>query len=268
MKILILRPEPTTRPAATGGEAAASSADVMAIGDGSGQWVLLNPSSAVVRDWCRPGNASDPSIARGPCPHTVLLTDAEPAHAAGLLSLRDGPPIELYATPEVFEQLTSALPILPVLQHYCGVHWHVVPVAGDREHASFRIENMPGLEFTAIAARSPCNPQRGRAAGGPGGACIAVAVRDLATDQRAFYAPGQAEFASVQADWMRSADCLLVNMPGQSPATELQRAWLDELCALPARHKVVLSRDPGLADPERWNARGLAMAYDGMAIEL
>ncbi|MCZ2440016.1 MAG: hypothetical protein LC119_07600, partial [Burkholderiales bacterium] len=118
MKILILRPEPTTRPAATGGEAAASSADVMAIGDGSGQWVLLNPSSAVVRDWCRPGNASDPSIARGPCPHTVLLTDAEPAHAAGLLSLRDGPPIELYATPEVFEQLTSALPILPVLQHY------------------------------------------------------------------------------------------------------------------------------------------------------
>ena len=69
----------------------------------------------------------------------VVLTDAQLDRAGGLLTLRDGAAIDLYATPAVFVQLTTAMPVLPVLQQYCGLHWRVVPVAGDRRVAAFRV---------------------------------------------------------------------------------------------------------------------------------
>ena len=81
----------------------------------------------------------------------VVLTDAQIDHITGLLSLRDGPPIHLYATPAVFEELSHNLPVLPMLEHYCGVHWHVIPVAGECREASFRVDGLPGIEFTAKA---------------------------------------------------------------------------------------------------------------------
>jgi hypothetical protein len=36
-----------------------------------------------------------------------------------------------------------------------GVHWRVVPVAGDQTVASCHLEGMPTLEFTAIATQAP-----------------------------------------------------------------------------------------------------------------
>ncbi len=278
MKVLILRGGAGQRRAPAGAahprERSASTRErgVMALGNGSGHWVLVNMSPAVAHQL-----DSDPRLdahagLTDAGVRAVVLTDAQVDHVGGLLSLRDGAPIDLYATPAVFEQLTTALPVLPVLQHYCGVHWQVVPVAGDRREASFRVDGLPELEFTAVATRSPPPPHLAHADGPQVGDSIALAVRDLATGQRMFCAPGLAQIGETEFEWMREADCLLLDhLPGDAaapPTAAAAHPWLQRLSRLPARHKVLFGGLTDATDPAHWARQGIALAYDGMEIDL
>ena len=237
----------------------------MALGNGSGQWLLVNMSPAVAHQLDRdPRLDGHPGLADAEV-RAVVLTDAQIDHVGGLLSLRDGPPIDLYATPAVFEQLTTALPVLPVLQHYCGVHWQVLPVAGDRRVAPFRVEGLPGLAFTAVATQGRPPPHLARGDAPQVGDSIALAVRDLATGQRVFCAPGLAHVGAVEREWMADADCLLLD---QVMAEQAPEPWLSLLRDLPARHKVLFGPAPSEARRAEWADLGIALAYDGMEFEV
>ena len=198
----------------------------------------------------------------------LVLTDAQIDHVGGLLSLRNGAPIDLYATPAVFERLTTSMPVLPVLQHYCGVHWRVVPVAGDRQVASFQVDGLPTLEFTAVAMRMATPPHLSRGQQHQVGDGIALAVRDLASGQRVFCAPGLPQFGADEVDWMRQADCLLVDGPEPTAPPALSRRWLAQFAGLPARHKVMLGPACALPEGGDWAGHGITLAHDGLAIEL
>jgi pyrroloquinoline quinone biosynthesis protein B len=239
MKIVILRGGTSrshSRPGATTRDSA-----VLAIGPGDGPWVLLNMSPAVADQL--DGDLRLEPLRGLPATEvrSLVLTDAHLDNVGGLLGLRDGPPIHLYATPAVFEDLTTVMPVLPVLQRHCGVHWHIIPVAGDQRVASFRVEALPELEFTAIASQAPVPVFSAHREHPLVGSSIALAVSDLTTSQRAFCAPGLTHMGAFEVDWMRAADCLLVDGPDPQ----------DLLGEMPARHKVLL-----------------AQAYDGMEIEL
>jgi len=276
VKILILRGGATLRPRRDGSPAAASTRQrgVMALGNGSGRWVLVNMSPAVAHQLDSDARLDKhPGLADADV-RAVVLTDAQVDHVGGLLSLRDGAPIDLYATPAVFEQLTTALPVLPVLQHYCGVHWHVVPVAGDRPVASFRVDGLPSLEFTAVATQAALPPHLAHGETPKVGDSIALAVRDLGTGQRVFCAPGLSQIGATEFEWMREADCLLLDPlpdtlddPAGAEALAAQ-PWLSLLRALPARHKVLFGQSPTDQRRAAWADQGLQLAYDGMEIEL
>lgn len=271
MKILILRGgarRRRSRASQHGADTSTHARGVMALGNGSGQWVLVNMSPAVAHQLDSDARLDQHAGLADAEVRAVVLTDAQIDHVGGLLSLRGGAPINLYATPAIFEQLTTALPVLPVLQHYCGVHWHVVPVAGDRRVASFRVDGLPTLEFTAVATQSPLPPHLAHSEGGPQvGDSIALAVRDLATGQRAFCAPGLAQIGAMEFEWMREADCLLLdNLQAAEPAPD--GPWLDLLRRMPARHKVLFGETPSGAALADWADQGIALAYDGMEIEL
>ena len=270
MKILILQGGSRLRPRRASAGTAASTRErgVIAVGDGQGHWVLVNMSPAVAHQL-----DSDPQLDRHPGlvqaeVRAMLLTDAQVDHAGGLLSLRGGAPIELYATPAVFEQLTSALPVLPVLQHYCGVQWHVVPVAGDQRVASFRVDGLPTLEFTAVATQAAQPPHLAAGAPPQVGDSIALAVRDLETGQRVFCAPGVAQLGQTELEWMRDADCLLLNRQRAVGSAGAEPPWLAQLRGLPARHKVLFGPALLPAQREACTDQGMVLAYDGMEIEL
>lgn len=275
MKVLILRGGTQPRRFRKGQTGAATPSThergVMALGNGSGHWVLVNMSSAVAHQLDSDARLdSHPGLCDAEV-RAVVLTDAQIDHVGGLLSLRGGAPIDLYATPAVFEQLTTELPVLPVLQHYNDVHWHVVPVAGDRRVASFRVEGLPSLEFTALATRSTPPPHLARGEGPGVGDSIALAVRDLATGQRVFCAPGLSQIGATEFEWMREADCLLLDPPqpaAQNPASAELQIWRDLLRRLPARHKVLFDDVPDAAARAEWADQGIALACDGMEIEL
>jgi pyrroloquinoline quinone biosynthesis protein B len=246
----------------------------IAVASDDGAWALVNLSPAVALEL---GPERRPATRHGlpaSAPAAVILTDAHIDHVAGLLSLREGDPLALYATPAVFEDLTASLPMLTVLDHYCGVHWHMVPVAGDRRVAEFQVHGLPGLQFSALAIEAPAPPWSAHGDQPVAGDTIALVVRDLATGQSAFCAPGLAQIGPDEFGWMRQADCVLIDAPSDdnpgAPAPG-EPPWVDLLAGIPARHKVLWDRhgvSAPAAQPTRWAQHGIELAYDGMEIVL
>jgi hypothetical protein len=232
---------------------------VLALGDEAGHWLLLNAAPAAV-DSLRHEPRLAPLAGRPglpPAPRAVVLTDASVDQATGLLGLRHGAPLRLYTTPAVFEGLA---PALPTLQRSCGLQWKVLPVAGDRRVAEFRVDGMPTLHFTAIAA-CPA-PAKARRRSGPAdeavGDSIALAVHDLDTGGRLVCATAGVQLGGNGSDLLRSADGVIVNAALDDPAV------LRGLGRLPARHKLVCGRAAaGQAD---WP--GMQIARAGLEIRL
>jgi pyrroloquinoline quinone biosynthesis protein B len=56
----------------------------------------------------------------------VLLTDAELDHTIGLLVLREGTPLDIHATPPVFQALNQSFPIQKILSTYAPFRWNEV----------------------------------------------------------------------------------------------------------------------------------------------
>ena len=183
----------------------------IAISPDGQRWVLLNASPDIGQQ-LRVQPALHPKHGLRDSPiKAVVLMDAQIDHATGLLSLREGPPIELYVTPCVFEDLTTGLPILTVLDHYCGVHWHMLPVAGEQRVAEFSVDGFETLRFRAVAIPGKAPPYSPHRHDPKVGDNIALEVTDRMTGKRLFYAPGLADVGDVELEWMRDADCLLVD---------------------------------------------------------
>ena len=251
-----------------GGAAPGRQRGALALGDGAGNWVLLNLSPGVAQQLDSHALRQQHSGLGHGRVRAVLLTDAQVDHLGGLLSLHQGAPIDLYATPSVFEALTTGMPVLPVLQHYCGVHWRVVPVGGDTLVADFQVQGLPGLAFTAIAVRAPAPPHLAHDGARQVGDSIALAVHDLASGQRLYCAPGLPQFGSAEIAWMQQADCLLLDGPGPDTAPQQAQRWREQLASLPARRKLLVGAGAALPDGAAWAEMGFSLAHDGLAIDL
>ena len=200
--------------------------------------------------WCRVDAGR--GITRHDDGATVVLTGMQREQVSGLLDLRDGAPIDLYATPAVFEHLTLALPLLPVLQQFCGVQWHLIPVAGEQRAADFTIERFPTLVFTALTTGD-----------GGAGESIALAVRDERSRSRLFVVHGESlESAAFDwmHDWMQGADCVVIDRAAQTPR------WLERLSQLPGTRKLLL--DANGTDRAAIAACGIECAQGAMEFEL
>ncbi len=264
MKVVILRGGAGKRRSTDRSRSDTADSGVCAVGCGD-QWALVNVSAAVAHSL----DCADPTLGwpglNDAKVRAIVLTDAQLEHAGGLLGLRRGAPIDLYATPAVFEDLSTHLPVLPALQHYCGVHWRVIPVSGDQRVGSFQVEGLPTLEFTAIATRTAPWPHALEQRAPVVGESIALAVHDHATGRSVFCATGMAMPGPEEQAWLRNSDCVLLDEPDAAPAA--RQGWIEWLDGLPARHKVVLAHAT-LPEPHWLARRGIAFASDGMEIDL
>lgn len=260
-------------------------------------WVLLNASPDIGQQIRSQPRLHPRDGLRSTPLEAVVLMDAQIDHVTGLLGLREGPRIDLYATPCVFEDLSTGLPLLPVLEHYCGTRWHMLPIAGEQSSVEFTVGGFESLRFTALAIPGkapPYSPHRREQVVGDN---IALQVEDLASGQRLFYAPGLAEIGERELEWMRRADCLLVDGTfwqedemqraglGGSTAAEMghlpqtgsatRAGMVDLMEALPARRKVLVHinnsnpiLDASSAQRRMLISLGIEVAYDGMEITL
>lgn len=255
-------------------------------------WVLFNASPDILQQ-IREFPALQPARAlRDTAIQAVFLIDAQIDHTTGLYMLREHrQPLELWCHALVREDLMSGNPLFKVLDHYCGVNWHDVPLAG----AGFVMDGVPGLRFTALPLISnapPYSPHRDHPQPGDN---VGVTITDTASDKRLFYAPGLGQMEPPVWAAMQAADCVLLDgtlwtddemiklgaskktsramghLPQSGPGGMLE--WLDRL---PAGTRKVLIHinntnpilDEDSAQRQELTRRGVEVAHDGMEIEL
>lgn len=219
----------------------------------------------------------------------VVLIDSQIDHATGLLMLREGTRLPVYATAPVHADLSSGLPVLTVLEHYCGTAWHPLPIDGDR----FTVPGAEGLVFRSIALASKAPPYSPHRHDPHPGDNIGVLVEDTRSGGRLFYAPGLAAIEPHLQPYLETADCLLVDGTfwsddemirlGIAPKRAREMGHLpqsgpDGMIAALARYRArkvlihINNTNPILVEdgPERAQLRaaGIEVAHDGMDITL
>jgi hypothetical protein len=79
------------------------------------------------------------------------------------------------------------------------------------------------------------------------------------------------QFGTTEIDWMREADCLLVDSPAALASAEPPHdapQWMDMLRGMRARRKVLFTHDGTGQRHDALADHGIELAYDGMEIEL
>jgi len=263
----------------------------IALSDDGERWILCNASPDI-----RAQLAAFPALqparkVRDTAIAGILLLDSQIDHCTGLLSLREGCPHDVWCTQMVHQDLTSGFPLFNMLQHWNGgLRHHPIELDG----APFTVPACPNLRFTAIPLRSAAPPYSPHRHDPHLGDNIGLFVEDLGSGGKLFYAPGLGQVDEALLGWMRRADCLLVDGTlwrddemrrcevGDKLGSEMGHlaqsgpgGMLEVLEGVPGARKVLIhinNTNPILdpASPERaeLDARGVEVAWDGMAIHL
>lgn len=260
--------------------------------DGAADWALFNTSPDILQQIkqfgpLQPGRAIRDTGIRG-----IVLMDGQVDHTTGLYMLRErGEKMPLWCTDPVFEDLTQGNPLLRVLEHFCGVDRHPVPLDG----RDFEIPGVNGIAFTAVALKSaaaPYSPHRNAPVPGDN---IGVTITDVGSGRRVFYAPGLAEIEPHVWAAMTAADAVLVDgtfwTDDEMIALGLSKkrgsdighlaqsgaggmlTWLDKLPATTRKVLIHINNTNPILDEDsreraELQAHGVEVAYDGMEIEL
>ncbi|MFT3957176.1 MAG: MBL fold metallo-hydrolase [Piscinibacter sp.] len=229
------------------------------------RWLLINAAPEIARHAQIESAAQQGRIAG------VVLLDAQLEHAASLAELSRGGPLNLYATPAVFEELTCRLPMLGLPEGGGAVRWHLLPVAGDVRSAEFRVEGLESLRFVAVDDGGWAAPYSPYGAEAVVGDSVSLLIEDRRAGQRLVYSPAAGGGAR---PWMEGADCLLVAAAGCRDLPVPTSPTIG-LADTGARRTVLVHLDDcdprlheGSEARRAIDAAGIEVAFDGMEIEL
>ncbi|KKW67423.1 pyrroloquinoline quinone biosynthesis protein PqqB [Lampropedia cohaerens] len=263
----------------------------IAVSSDGADWLLVNASPDVLQQLRHNAMLTRCDSLRGSAITAILLMDAQIDHVVGLFMLRESHQrLVIPATTSVLEDLRTALPILPTLEHYCGVA--VKPI--EDFDTPFAIDTLAGLQLQALPLSSkapPYSPKRSRPTPGDN---IGVRFIDAASGRSLFYAPGLGQIDPQVLQAMQDADVLLVDGRlwseqemqtlglGRKTASEMghlplsgPEGMLEVLARFPHKRRILThinNSNPALCDGsaerQALEAAGIELAFDGMEIEL
>lgn len=273
-------------------KASARTQSSIAVSEDGEHWILFNASPDI-----RTQLASFPAMQ--PCRSlrdtgisAVLLIDSQVDHTTGLLTLREGLPLDVWCTAQVHEDLSTGFPLFRMLKHWNGgLNWREIPAT---ESESFTILCAPSLRLTAIPLLSNAPPYSPRRDNPHPGDNIGVFLEDTRTGQTVLYAPGLGEPDERILNWMRKADVLLVDgtvwhddeMIRQEVGTKTGQdmghlaqsgpgGMIEVLDTMPARRKILIHinntnpiLDENSAERAELLRHGIEVAWDGMHVEV
>lgn len=267
--------------------------DSLAVSPDGSRWALLNASPDVClqseENAClHPG----PSL-RGSPIQAILLTDAELDHTTGLLQLRQGSSIDVYASQPVLGALTDGFPVRRIIEPYANFRWHETRLeesfplfGGQLSVCPFDLGDKP----PRYVSRSPLRA----AAGQQQPWSVGYRITDVRTGGIAVYAPGIEAWSRTLERHMEGADCIFLDGTFWV-GDELRELGVSELHASdmghlpvtgpggsaerfarsPARRKVYVhinNSNPMLLEdsPERRRLTdlGIEVGFDGMEMEV
>lgn len=253
------------------------------------RWFLLNASPDVHAQLARiPG--PEPRGMRHVPIEGVVLTDAELDHTLGIVLLREGRYLQLYATPAAQSVIERDSRMLPVTRAFAEVRVEPLAIGGSTA-LGYRDGCTAGLTVTAFPV--PAGPPRFASEELPGHT-VGLLVRDDATGGVCAFVPGCGGLDRTLLDRLAGAELVLFDGTfwtddelialgiGQRTARAMDHlpvsgpnGSLAQLVALPARHKVythINNTNPMLLEdsPQRLEVErnGLVVGADGMRFTL
>ncbi|WLS79627.1 pyrroloquinoline quinone biosynthesis protein PqqB [Erwinia pyri] len=262
----------------------------IALSDDGINFVLCNASPDIAHQLAATPALIKQDVLRGTAIGSIILTDSQIDHTAGLLSLREGCPHQVWCTPEVHDDLTTGFPVFTMLTHWNGglIHHGITP--GE----AFSVAVCPALKFIAIPLLSnapPYSAYRGKPLPGHN---IALFIEDTRTGKTLMYAPGLGEPDGELMGWLQKADCLLIDGTlwqdnelattgvGRNTGKDMGHLALAEeqglialLASLPAERKILIHinntnpiLDEESAERQMLTQLGIEVSWDGMVIDL
>jgi pyrroloquinoline quinone biosynthesis protein B len=157
----------------------------VAISADGAHWFLLN-ASPDVRDQVQQLNGHAPAGNRHVPIEGVVLTDAELDHSLGLVLLREGRSLQLYATEAVERMITEDSRLLAVARAFAEVHVTRLQV-GTATPLKLRDGTDAGLTVEPILVAA--DPPRFASRAEPGHT-VGLIITEVATGKRCAYLPG------------------------------------------------------------------------------
>lgn len=183
----------------------------IAISSDGQRWLLCN-ASPDIRSQLNATPELWPQALRGSGIAEVLLVDAQVDHATGLLSLREGCPLDVWCTPNVHTDLSTGFPLFDMLGHWNGgLNWQPIGLDETTPTAEFEVPSCPDLAFTAFALDSnapPYSPRRGRPTHGDN---LGLFITDRRNGKSLCYAPGLGQPNEEVMAYLRKADVVMVD---------------------------------------------------------
>lgn len=263
----------------------------IAVSSDGAHWVLFN-ASPDIRTQLEHFPAAYPRHGvRDSGIKAIILIDSQIDHTTGLLTLRESTrPLEIYCSEMVRQDLSTGFPLFPLLEHYCGVNYHPVPLDG----SGFTIPGIEDLRFYSHALKSKAPPYSPHRQVPHDGDNIGVIVERISTGRKLYYAPGLGEIEPHVRAAMESADCVLVDgtfwhqdemeRAGVCAKLALEMGHLPQagpggmvevLKALPAARKILIHinntnpiLDEDSAERKTLEAAAIEVAYDGLELDL
>jgi len=159
---------------------------------------------------------------------SVLLTDAELDHTIGLLILREGSPLGVYASPAILAALAQEFPVRRILQPYTAFRWIEANTNGefvlDEDRLRVRAFQL-GTKRPRYAAESAIS----------GGWVLGYRFEDRQTRGVMVYAPGIERWSADLAAQVDGTDCVFLDGTFWSD-NEIEEAGVGCLTAKTAGH--------------------------------
>ncbi|MBP2476345.1 pyrroloquinoline quinone biosynthesis protein B [Crossiella equi] len=260
--------------------------DGIAVSADGRSWYLVN-ASPDIRAQLLAHERFRPAPPRETPVKGVLLTDAELDHALGLMLLREGDNLDVFAPPAVVHGLTEDFGLRGVVSHYRQWGWHTVEPG-----TPFAVG---GLDVTAVPV-SGKRPRYAARSTADGPWVVAYRITDPATGGTLVYAPCLREWPAGFDEVVADAACVIIDGTFYSPA-EMSGATgrkvdadqksmghipiagpgggLDVLSRFPGKHRVLTHLnntnpvlDPGSPEHAEVVTAGASAPPDGTEIEI
>ena len=179
----------------------------IAVSENGTDWVLLNASPDIRQQLFEFKAAQPARKLRDTGITSVILMDSQLDHTTGLLTLREGCPMNVWCTEMVHQDLTSGFPVFNMLKHWNGgLQYHEI----DPKQA-FKIDGFENLEFLPLIIKSAAPPYSPHRNDPHDGDNIALIIKDHKTQKQLFYAPGLGKIDDQIMQIMQSSDCVMID---------------------------------------------------------
>lgn len=271
-------------------QAKARTQSSIAVSENGIDWILLNASPDIRQQLFEFKAAQPARKLRDTGITSVILMDSQLDHTTGLLTLREGCPMNVWCTEMVHQDLASGFPVFNMLKHWNGgLQYHEI-----NPKQAFKIDGFENLEFLPLIIKSAAPPYSPHRNDPHDGDNIALIIKDHKTQKQLFYAPGLGKIDDQIMQIMQSSDCVMIDGTlwtddemqqtgvGTKTGREMGHLYISgeggSLCylnQLSTPKKVLIhinNTNPILNENSsqfaELKANGVEVAYDGMQIEL